>query len=98
MRRAGFVLSSFLAVAPAALAQQPPAQLQPVGGFGGQPPTQPQAQPQTRPQTPPQTQLQGQPTGGGLPVTAPAAPVAPDTVTLKHLEGWEASMKGVKTF
>jgi TIGR03009 family protein len=82
MRRAGFVLASVLSAAPLALAQQPP--------------------------QPPQTPLQpvggfgGQPGGGAKPPTGGAAlPVSaakPDEATLKHLEGWEAAMKGVKTF
>ena len=88
MRRAGFVLASLVSAVPVVFGQQaqrPP--LQPVGGFGGQP---------VRAQTVPSG---GCPTGGAsaLPVSA-AHPVAPDAVTMKHLEGWEGAMKSVKTF
>jgi TIGR03009 family protein len=88
MRRAGFVLASLVSVGSMAFGQQTQPPLQPVGGFGGQP---------VKAQTVPAGGAT--PTGGAnaLPVSSTQPGVA-DAATLKHLEGWEGAMKGVKTF
>lgn len=88
MRRAGFVFASLVSAVPVVFGQQTQPPLQPVGGFGGQP---------VKAQTVPTSG--GQPSGGAsaLPVST-AQPAAPDAATMKHLESWEAAMKGVKTF
>ena len=94
MRRACLVLSSVFAASPVVFAQQPQTQppvLQPVGGFG-----QPGGGVKPAGGTQPGSAL---PTGGGTATpTAPAAPPKPDEETLKHLAGWEAAMKEIKTY
>lgn len=97
-RRARLAVASALLAAPLAVAQAPVEPYKPVPGFG-QPPAQPTAKPPTTP---------GGggvlPTGGQLPVTtppavkAPAVPPATDEKTTKHLQGWEAAMKEVRTY
>jgi len=103
-RRTRLAVASALLAAPLALAQTPPAPvepLKPVSGFPQPPATPPGAPAQT------QTQPGGGvvPTGGQLPTTPPPpvkaaapAPVPPDEKTAKHLAGWEAAMKEVKTY
>ncbi len=83
MRRAGFALASFLAVAPAVAQDRPYTPVPPAPIPGA-------------PQPPVVAQLPG---GPPLPAGQPQPqPVPVDPVALQHLNGWEKAMTGVKTF